>query len=122
MKNRYDSLEELANQLNADAWAVTGQSEHWQREVRDSSGQGVAWCSTSDIPLAHRRAKFIAAANPAAILGLIADVRALAEALEVAKAKLEWYMDDHHSPMDESDHEAMERIEAARKRIQGEER
>lgn len=64
-----EELKRLAEKASQGEWR-TGSGEHWGRDVRAEDGTSIAFCSGPSEP-ARRDARFIAAANPAAVLDLL---------------------------------------------------
>lgn len=70
-----EKLKRLAEAATPGPWQQQGiktNDRHWMRAVRTDSVASVAWCG-HDEPQAHADAAYIACANPAAILSLIAE-------------------------------------------------
>lgn len=117
MKTKYDELAELAEQASPGIWSGNdyGVFEHAGADSMCVAVPDDDPVNGPVIGVAQQAwdMRYIAAANPVAVLGLIADVKALAEAL---KTMLDLY-DDWEGPPNLPEYQV---ARAALKRIQGE--
>lgn len=122
MTTKYDALEAKANAVHEHSDNIGEEAWYGPGELRDLGRIGVVNGGASRIGAADD--EYIVACEPASILGLIADVKALAEALKEVTASLAWNAHGecraiHDGPIMPSS-QAVEFARAALKRIQGE--
>lgn len=82
--NKYDALEELATKADQGTWKWVGMSiESDDQTVMDVGDDGEPWgMHSTAMNISPENEAWIVAGNPSVVLGLIADVKALAKALE----------------------------------------